>query len=221
MVKGKKGDAPSWGKDPYGRHAYRWWDGEAWSDAVQDRAENGEWVPATDPPGDGPAGHTHQVDDEEQTAFRLPAVAPNVAELLVDRLVAFRPVGNTSVDTDYGPKPAIECLAIEITEEGDDKGYIDFGTVNIMWQHVMTELRQATPAVPWVAGVLTKRTKAYFLNPPRPSDVHRIAMALKEYAADRRPAGPPADPPAPTTDATVTKLPTKKAAAKRVSRPMP
>lgn len=43
------GNEASWKPDPHGRHEYRWWDGNAWTDQVSDGG-----VVSTDPPGDAP-----------------------------------------------------------------------------------------------------------------------------------------------------------------------
>jgi hypothetical protein len=63
------GNEASWKPDPHGRHEYRWWDGNAWTDQVS----NGGVV-STDPPGDAPT--TISGPPAADTTSSMPVAGP-------------------------------------------------------------------------------------------------------------------------------------------------
>lgn len=127
--------------------------------------------------------------DAAGVRFTIPT-APPVAELLVNKLVALYPFGTVQYEaTETKTREATECHVVEVRGDAEDsKTYVDLGRVPVPWDQPRRELRKANPEAPWVLGTIVKRDVAYFLNPPRPSDIRRAQGALADFLADRRAA---------------------------------
>src|SRR5947209_10732790 len=120
--------------------------------------------------------------------FTIPSPPP-IAELLTDKLLALYPFGTVPYEPPDGSgrqREATDCHAVEVRGDAEDsKTYVDLGRVPVPWDQPRRELSKANPEAPWVLGTIVKRDVAYFLNPPRPSDLRRAQIALSDFLADR------------------------------------
>jgi hypothetical protein len=117
----------------------------------------------------------------EMTAINQPFVsAPDVSVggLLLDRVVALRPILEDVVDTKLGPSAATVTHVLEI--EGDGT-YIDHGEIPLFWSLVRRQLAHATPEQPWVVGVLTRSGAAYRLEQLNELQTTAVTKALTAY----------------------------------------
>ncbi len=92
----------------------------------------------------------------------------------LDQLLAIQPLRTELVTTQHGEREATFARVIEVTDDGP----VDHGERAIWWSVVRGQLRQATPASPWVAGRLVKLGNAYRLDSLTPEEEVRIAEAL-------------------------------------------
>lgn len=149
--------------------------------------------------------------------FTIPSPPP-IAELLTGKLLALYPFGTVPYEPSDGSsrtREATDCHAVEVrADEGDSKTYVDLGRVPVPWDQPRRELSKANPDAPWVLGTIVKRDVAYFLNPPRPSDLRRAQVALSDFLADRRAAREAA---AAEAAKAATKAPAKAASARKRS----
>src|SRR3954454_12243421 len=100
------------------------------------------------------------------SAPKLVASVPepaSLAEELIGQVVAFRPIREEEVETPLGVSDATWAHVVAINDAGHAQ---DRGELPIFWVVVREQLRrQASPDVPWVAGVLSKEGRAYRLRP--------------------------------------------------------
>lgn len=118
--------------------------------------------------------------------LRVPDARPS-AEQLVGPLLLLRPLRLEEVQTEYGSSLATVTYVVEVIEH-DQAGacpYIDRGQVPLLWQHVRAELAKCSAERPWTAGVVVKRTRAYFLNGPTPEQGRAAERALGAFIEDR------------------------------------
>lgn len=131
-------------------------------------------------------------EPEEEDPYALPDLTGGFvvpkgrlsADELEARLLCIRPLRELTVETDYGPKKGLECYVVEVdTDEGE---WHDHGRMPMIWLHVLTELRKATPQAPWVLGRIVKRRSAVFLNPPTPKESAACRRQLAAFLEHRK-----------------------------------
>jgi hypothetical protein len=108
------------------------------------------------------------------------ATNPTLADELVGRVVAIRPLRRETVDTKLGQAEAIYSQVVEISDDGTP---VDHGEAPIFWTVVRRQLAKATPESPWVVGRLVLDGQAYRLDPVDGDALAAAGRALDALAA--------------------------------------
>ena len=111
------------------------------------------------------------------TAF-VSAPDVSVGGQLLDRLVAFRPLREETIETKIGPSEATIAETIEINDDGT---FVAHGEMPVFWQLVRRQLAHANKDQPWVAGRLTRNGAAYRLDPLNDTESKAVSDALDAY----------------------------------------
>jgi hypothetical protein len=113
------------------------------------------------------------------TAFASVEPPTRLADDLIDQLVAFRPGEVVEVETVLGTSTATMAEVLVI-----DEGGVGFsrGIIPVFWVVIRDQLRRATPAVPWIAGVFTAVGRAYRLRELTVDEAARVQKALAALA---------------------------------------
>jgi hypothetical protein len=74
MSNGPRSTDPQWAPDPTGLHAFRFWDGDQWSDAVSDDGVPPAYLPDAGPPQPPPTPTAAPVEAEHGTRAELSAL---------------------------------------------------------------------------------------------------------------------------------------------------
>ncbi|MDX6308744.1 MAG: hypothetical protein QOI06_1790 [Nocardioidaceae bacterium] len=113
---------------------------------------------------------------------RLVASVPpptGLTDELLGQLVAFRPIEVKTLETARGMVEATICQVVSIDENEEVH---DRGELPVYWEYVREQLRQVTPEIPWVSGVLTKPARAYRLRELDEDQTERIVAAVHELS---------------------------------------
>jgi hypothetical protein len=113
------------------------------------------------------------------TATRQFVIAsnPTLAEEIVGRIVAFRPLRQERVETKIGPSDATYAQVVVIDDDGTP---VEHGETPIFWTVVRRQLAKATPEAPWVVGRLVLDGQAYRLDPVNEPDLSLVDVALAD-----------------------------------------
>lgn len=99
----------------------------------------------------------------------------SLAEELLGRLVAFRPIEKKVVETQLGESMATIAQVVAINEDGTAE---DLGERPVFWTIIRDQLGSVTEERPWIAGRFAKAGQAYKLTPYTDGDAVVIGRAL-------------------------------------------
>jgi hypothetical protein len=126
-------------------------------------------------------GQKVRIDMPTNTRSKPPAFTvaptPSLANDLIDKLVAFEPMREETVDTKLGPSDAVIARVVEVADDGT---FSDLGEHPIFWMVVRRQLVAGKEDAPWVVGRLIRAGQAYRLEAPTVSEMDLFAKVLSK-----------------------------------------
>lgn len=112
---------------------------------------------------------------KKKTVAFASAQNTSTADELLNQLVAFRKIGDITVETRIGPSDATVAETIVINADGTPTR---LGEIYCWWNQVRRAIAAATAETPWIAGKFTLRGNTYVLEPLTDEETATVRKGL-------------------------------------------